>query len=255
MNFYGVGTVFGGKGPNEVEKLNEFLEKDFWCMGYADEDRPEYAELIKQIQVGDIIIAKAYGLNAIYYVKAIGVVIDTKKPENIAEELKTKSGVSVIWFKKFKPYIQLTKDNFCLGADRPRTIYKESNEKNISVIKKLMKFDYSCIKENDYVKLAKLFVLHKAKNEYDDKEITECLDNDVKIKVGDIFGRKILLVPITLDETVKYGLILLVPDKEQKDDPMSLINVKTEILDDTENLSELVSEMKKQTSWDKPLNW
>lgn len=249
MNFYGVGTVFGGKTPDATEKLNEFLKENFWCMGFTDEERPEYAELIRQIKIGDIIIAKSYGLNATYYVKAIGVVIDTKMPESIVENMRKKSGVSVLWVKKFEPYIQLTKDNFCLGADRPRTIYKENNEKNISVIKKLMKFNYSCIKENDYVKLAKTFVLYRAKTEYDGLKITECANNDVKIEAGDTFGRKILLVPIIVDETIKYSLILLVPDKERKDDPMSLINVRTEFLDDTENLSERVSEMKKQTSW------
>ncbi len=143
MDFYGVGTVFGGKTDNEIEKLNEFLENDIWCMGYSDVERPKYAELIKQIKVGDIIIAKSYKLDATYFVKALGIVIDTKKPENIAEEFRTKSGVSVIWFKRFKPYIQLSKDDFKVGGNRTHTIYQEKNERNISVIKKIMKCDYT----------------------------------------------------------------------------------------------------------------
>lgn len=253
MNFYGVGTVFGGKTDNEVEKLNEFLEKDFWCMGFADEDKPEYVELIKRIEVGDIIIAKAYGLNATYYLKAIGIVINTEKPENIDEELKNKSGVSVLWLKKFNPYLQFTKDNFKIGANRPRTIYREDDEQNISVIRKLMKYDYSYIEEKHYIELAKTFVLHKAKTEYDGAKIIECLGKDVKIVAGDIFGRKILLVPITVDETEKCSLVLLIPDKERKTNPMSLINIKTEFLVDTENLSEVVSEMKKLTDWNESL--
>lgn len=142
MDFYGVGTVFGGKTDNEVEKLNEFLEKDFWCMGYSDEEKPEYAELIKQIKVGDIIIAKAHAAGATYYVKAFGIVIDTKKPDNITDELLTKSGVSAIWFKIFEPYIKLSSDNFHVGGSRTHTIYQEKDEQNIKVIKEMLKYNY-----------------------------------------------------------------------------------------------------------------
>ncbi|MGN1481696.1 hypothetical protein [Porcipelethomonas sp.] len=142
MNFYGVGTVFGGKTDNAVEKLNEFLEKGFWCMGYSDEEKPEYAELIKQIKVGDIIIAKSYSLDATYYVKALGMVIDTKNPDNIDYEFLTKLGVSVIWIKKFKPYIKLSSDNFHVGGSRTHTIYQEKDEQNIEVIKEMLKYNY-----------------------------------------------------------------------------------------------------------------
>ena len=70
---------------------------------------------------------------------------------------------------------------------------------------------------------------------------------------SDIFGRRIILIPIIADEMQKFALMLLVPDKEQKDDPMSLINVKTTFIDNTEKLSQLIEEMKKETDWNNVL--
>ncbi len=144
MRFYGVGTVWGGKTPNEKEYLDVFLDNDFWCMGYSEEEKPNYAELIMQIKKGDILIAKAYvpETNPIYYVKAIGIVSGEKQVDNISEKFIDKLGVSVIWFKKFKPYIPLSMDKFKIGGNRTHTVYEEKNEKNISVIQKLIKFDY-----------------------------------------------------------------------------------------------------------------
>lgn len=255
MNFYGVGTVFGGKGENEIEKLDDFLKNGFWCMGFTNQDRPKYVELIEQIQVGDIIIAKSYGLNATYYVKALGIVTNTKKPENIPDEYLSKSGVSVTWIKCFKPYIQLNGNNFTVGGNRPRTIYREENEENISVIMRLMKYDYSYIKENDYIRIAAAHALsvYREHNEHENDKNVKCIDNDIKIMLSDIFGRRIILIPIIADEMQKFALMLLVPDKEQKDDPMSLINVKTTFIDNTEKLSQLIEEMKKETDWNNVL--
>lgn len=142
MNIYGVGTVLGGKTNNEREKLNEYLNYEFWCMGYSDKEKPKYAELIKQIKEGDIIVAKSYSLEPIYYVKAIGYVTSTEKPDKVPEEFRDKSGISVLWFKKFKPYIPLSGEVFKLGASRPNTIYLETEDKNISVIKEIIKYNY-----------------------------------------------------------------------------------------------------------------
>lgn len=142
MNFYGVGTILGGKTDNPREKLEEYLDYDFWCMGYSDEEKPKYAELIKQINEGDIIIAKAHSSGGIYYVKAIGIVTKIKKPDIVPEVFCDKSGISVLWFKRFKPYISLSGEIFKVGGTRMNTIYQETDDDNISVIKEMMKYNF-----------------------------------------------------------------------------------------------------------------
>ncbi len=247
MNFYGVGVKFGGVD----DKLPIFLENNFWVMGFNREEKEKMSKTISEIKIGDILFAKAYANTSqhTFPIRAIGIVTDTCLPDDIPEEYKEKIGVSVIWIKHFEKMIHLSAKEYRRGTFHTATVFKESNDDMIFAVKQMMKFDYSYIEEKHYIKLAKTFVLYRAKTEYDGLKITECANNDVKIEAGDTFGRKILLVPIIVDETIKYSLILLVPDKERKDDPMSLINVRTEFLDDTENLSERVSEMKKQTSW------
>lgn len=139
MKFYGVGTTMGG--ISEGERIGEYLDNDFWCMGYTDEEKPNYAKLIGEIKCGNILIAKAHYPSSDYYVKAIGIV-SGEKTDSIPDEFKDKSGVSVIWFKRFEPPVHLTKNDFNLGGNRTHTIYLETDDKNISVIKEMMKFNY-----------------------------------------------------------------------------------------------------------------
>ena len=87
MNYYGVGVKFGGT----QEMLPLYLEKDCWFMGFRREEKPSFYETAQKVQPGDVMIAKAYATaaQAYYYVRAIGIVTDTKKPDTIPSEMCT----------------------------------------------------------------------------------------------------------------------------------------------------------------------
>lgn len=72
MQFYGVGTRFGGTDCF----LDDCCKYNFWCMGNPNEKQ---MKLYEGINVGDILIAKKYRMKdgaAFVDVEAIGMVTD-----------------------------------------------------------------------------------------------------------------------------------------------------------------------------------
>ena len=107
MNYYGVGTRFGGTECF----LDECCDHNFWCMGSPSE---RMLELYHNLQEGDVLIAKKYHMEkgaAFFAIEAIGIVTDTKMPENVPARFKTDStiyGVSVIWIRRFSQPISFS---------------------------------------------------------------------------------------------------------------------------------------------------
>lgn len=153
MNFYGVGVKLDGFGDSPRSILAECLEHNFWCMGWNIGMKPKFDDMIDKVQVGDIVVAKAfyYGSPNKYYVHAIGIVTDKNKPQNIPDEFQDKKGFSVCWIKHFNKNVCLKANNdfmpqgFMEGmpADNNRTftIYHETSEEIIKRIIWLLKYN------------------------------------------------------------------------------------------------------------------
>ncbi len=140
MNYFNVGIKFGG--TDDMWKL--FSSKNCWFMGYHDEEKPTLDKQAENVKEGDILIAKAYGTTSQtnYYVRAIGIVKSLKKPIDIPADYKDRKGFTVIWVKYFPEPIALPAGEFERGGVHTYTIHSEKNEKFISKINEIMKFDY-----------------------------------------------------------------------------------------------------------------
>ena len=140
MNFFGVGVKFGG-----VDDMWElFSTKSCWFMGYRNEEKPRLDSQIRLVNVGDVLIAKAYGSTAQsnYYIRAIGIVTSKDKPTDVPEEYKDRPGFTVIWIKYFEKSIQLSASEYERGGVHTYTIHEEKNGKLIAKVKDMMKYDY-----------------------------------------------------------------------------------------------------------------
>lgn len=107
---------------------------------------------------------------AFFAIEAIGIVTDTKMPENVPARFKTDStiyGVSVIWIRRFSQPISFSSKEFTLGGKRSGSIFLEKKEEWKDIFKKLMKYNYA---EN----LAQIMSCEKmADASVSDKEISE----------------------------------------------------------------------------------
>lgn len=140
MNYFNVGVKFGG--TDDMWQL--FSDKNCWFMGYHENEKPRLDQQAAKVQVGDILIAKAYGNTAQsnYYVRAIGIVKSLEKPIDIPEEYKDRLGFTVIWIKFFNDLIPLSANEYERGGAYTYTIHIEKNEKLIAKINQMMKYDY-----------------------------------------------------------------------------------------------------------------
>lgn len=140
MNYYNVGVKFGG--IDDMWQL--FSDKNCWFMGYHENEKPLLDKQVAKVQVGDILIAKAYGNTAqsYYYVRAIGIVKSLEKPTDIEEKYKDRLGFTVIWIKYFSKPIALPADEFERGGVHTYTIHSETNKRFITEINKIMKYDF-----------------------------------------------------------------------------------------------------------------
>lgn len=268
MNFYGVGVKFGGV----YDMLPLFLEKNCWFMGHHDKDKENMAKTISEISIGDILIVKAYSniSQHTYPIRAIGIVTNTCLPEDIPEEYKDKSGASVIWIKHFEKKIHLLAKEYRRGTFHTKTIFKETNENMISTIKNMMRFDYSgktgedfteniessipCnipveIPTDDYIETARTLILDALYGRYDVDEIFVYPCDDIEITDEDQLGRKIIYVPFAAEGIKKYGLVLLVPEKECQDDKMYLADKGIVLLDNKEDIVKSIIRLKSDIDW------
>ena len=140
MNYFNVGVKFGGS--DDMWQL--FSEKNCWFMGYHENEKPLLDKQAVKVQVGDVLIAKAYGNTAqsYYYVRAIGVVKNLEKPNDIPEEYKDRLGFTVIWIKYFSKPIALSASEYERGGVHTYTIHIENNANYKAKIEQMMKFDY-----------------------------------------------------------------------------------------------------------------
>ena len=124
MAWYGVGTRYGGF------EEQFFFEGDSWKNGYCRFQKENYDELINEIQIGDVLVAKSHGFSSNpFIVEAVGIVIGLSDKSKKHDELK------VAWIKKFDEPVRYLEKGF-VGGNRVNTIFRIDNPdliKDISV--------------------------------------------------------------------------------------------------------------------------
>lgn len=150
MQFYGVGTRFGGTDCF----LDDCCKYNFWCMGNPNEKQ---MKLYEGINVGNILIAKKYRMKdgaAFVDVEAIGMVTDREfKHKSVPAKFTSDDiyGVSVVWIKRFSDPISFSSklSGLDFGGGKTCSIYSETSEKWIAMIEKMMKYDYPLAYDSD----------------------------------------------------------------------------------------------------------
>lgn len=124
MAIYGIGCDYDGKDVG-----NDFYKKGIACIGWAPEDKPYLYGIMKEIDIGDIVIIKSFFQRRgkqVLRIKAVGIVTDNtiKKVKDLGHCLEVK------WLQ-YKPdgikEFEFTKEEFDAGVQRRTTIYKEYN--------------------------------------------------------------------------------------------------------------------------------
>lgn len=137
MAIYGIGCYYDGKDVG-----NDFYAKGVACIGWAPEEKPYLYGIMKEINIGDIIIIKSFfqrGGKQVLRIKAVGIVTDNiiKKVRSLGHCLEVK------WLKYNADKIvelEFTKADFDAGVQRRTTIYKEYNP---DVCKQIVKLTIS----------------------------------------------------------------------------------------------------------------
>ena len=127
-------SVLSGRKRGQGKKI---VEKDRIIIGYSEEDHPDYYEIMRSINPGDIVFIKArFMLNQPMKIKAVGIAVDTDLSN--ANGMDGQKGIIVKWLK------DLTDEPVVLEKTRvndgsTRTIYQERDLKIIDQIVELLK--------------------------------------------------------------------------------------------------------------------
>lgn len=124
MAIYGIGCDYDGKDVG-----NDFYVKGVACIGWPLDAKPYLSGIMKEIDIGDIIIIKSFfqrGGKQVLRIKGVGIVADNalKRVRSLGHCIKVK------WLKYDANYIielEFTKEEFDAGVQRRTTIYKEYN--------------------------------------------------------------------------------------------------------------------------------
>lgn len=127
MAIWGVGAKFDGWD----NKLDSFVNESFWCTGFTQQEKPEIYEMIKNIQIGDIVYVKSLPIKSnIMNVRAVGIVTESFKNFNSHkgfENCGNEIGVKWLITESNQPLLkeEIT-DKYING--RKTTIFKEYNK-------------------------------------------------------------------------------------------------------------------------------
>lgn len=127
MAIWGVGAKFDGWD----NKLYSFVNESFWCTGFTQQEKPEIYEMIKNIQIGDIVYVKSLPIKSnIMNVRAVGIVTESFKNFNSHNgfgNCGNEIGVKWLIAESNQPLLkeEIT-DKYING--RKTTIFKEYNK-------------------------------------------------------------------------------------------------------------------------------
>lgn len=124
MSIYGIGSNYEGK----YDKKEEFIDKSCACIGWKENDAPALYNLLKRVNIGDLIYIKSMSIaTKELLIKAVGVVTD-----NIIKEYKDKNnynlgkGISVKWLWNGKEKINISQEKYRYNVFN-NTLYEEFN--------------------------------------------------------------------------------------------------------------------------------
>jgi len=123
MAIYGIGCDYDGKDVG-----NDFYKKGIACIGWKPKEKPYLYGIMKEIEIGDIIVLKSFPPQKgkqVLRIKAIGIVIDnTIRP---VEGLGYCLEVRWLQYDADKITKWEFKEEFDAGVQRRTAIYKEYN--------------------------------------------------------------------------------------------------------------------------------
>jgi hypothetical protein len=129
MAVWGIGSFFHGTD----NQFDNFIDGNFVCMLWKEDEVPEFYEMMREIQLGDIVYLKSFkrGSNEMH-VNAIGIVTDTFKSVNshIGYE-NCKNEIGVRWINK-NPTLIIKVNS--IYKQRKTTISKEYDKNVIEKI-------------------------------------------------------------------------------------------------------------------------
>lgn len=134
MAIWGMGSFFNGTD----NQFDNFIKENFVCMLWKEDEVPEFYEMMKEIQLGDIIYLKSFkrGSNEMH-INAVGIVTETFENKNYHsgyENCDNKIGVE--WINKnANEVIEVNS----IYKQRKTTICKEYDKKVVKKIIKLIK--------------------------------------------------------------------------------------------------------------------
>lgn len=135
MAIWGVGAKFGGRDS----KMNSFIEESFWCTGFIEQEKPKVYEMIKEIQIDDVVFMKSLPLkSSTMNIWAIGIVTDIFKNTNSHigfEDCYNEIGVKWIISNLNQPLLTVEVHDKQIN-ERKTTIFREYN---IDIVEKIIK--------------------------------------------------------------------------------------------------------------------
>lgn len=137
MAVWGVGAKFDGWD----NKLDSFVNESFWCTGFTQQEKPEIYEMIKNIQIGDIVYVKSLPIKSnIMNVRAVGIVTESFKNFNSQkgfENCGNEIGVKWLITESNQPLLKEKITDKYIN-ERKTTIFKEYNKDIIKIVINLL---------------------------------------------------------------------------------------------------------------------
>ena len=92
-------AIYGGSAFYQIDVTKDFIENGCFCSGYEMEKEPILYDMMRAIEVGDIIYIKSSTPRAkgILYIKAIGIVTANK----ICTQTNLGNGIKVNWLQNY----------------------------------------------------------------------------------------------------------------------------------------------------------
>jgi hypothetical protein len=132
MVVYGLGCMYGDENV-----CSDFIKKDLACIGWEPAEKPYIYGIIRDINIGDILVLKSFFQrkgNQVLRIKAFGFVLNNI----IEEDIKLGHCLKVKWIS-YKPEgiedFEFPNEEFDGGVQRRSTIYREYN---LEVCKKII---------------------------------------------------------------------------------------------------------------------
>lgn len=125
MALYGIGCKYG-----DEDVCSDFIKKKLACVGWGPDEKPFFHGILKDIDIGDIILLKSFFQrhgNQVLRIKGIGIIINNKIQE--IEDLGHCLDVKWVSYEVDGLIdLEFPNEEYDGGVQRRSTIYKEYND-------------------------------------------------------------------------------------------------------------------------------